>query len=168
MKIAVFYLSCLLLLGSNLVFASDKPEIAPDFEVETTTNKTISLSQFRGQVVLLDFWASWCKPCQQEFPFLADLYRKNKAKKFTVLAVNLDEHEGNMKKFLSKMKWMGLFPIIPDPKGIIPTLYKIDRMPTTILIAPDGEIRYRHGGFDNSHKEELLRELELLLTEQSN
>jgi peroxiredoxin len=160
-------LSCVLLLKAGLANSRETPEAAPEFEAKTTTGKTITLAQFRGQVVLLDFWASWCKPCQEEFPFLIDLYNENKDKNFIVLAINVDEDAAKMAAFLDKIHAPVKFPIVTDPQGKIPSLYKIDRMPTTILIAPNGEIRYKQGGFQKSSKEKLVQELKTLLADKS-
>ena len=166
MKTTVLLLSAILLVGSAVAYSEGNSKMAPDFDAITSSGKTISLQQFRGQVVLLDFWASWCKPCQEEFPFLIDLYRKNSDKKFVVLAVNLDEDATRIEQFLKRFNLRPGFPIITDPKGKIPAIYNIDRMPTTILIDPQGEIRYTRGGFQNSEKEKLSTALQALLAKE--
>ena len=160
-------LSCVLLPKTELASSQETTAAAPAFEAKTSTGKTITLAQFRGQVVLMDFWASWCKPCLEEFPFLIDLYNENKDKNFIVLAINVDEDAAKMTAFLDKIHAPVKFPIVTDPQGKIPSLYKIDRMPTTILIAPNGEIRYKQGGFQNSSKEKLVHELQALLAAKS-
>lgn len=163
MKTMAIILSSLLLVGVNAAFSGADSKMAPDFRARTTDGEELSLAQFRGKVVLLDFWASWCKPCQQEFPFLVDLYRDNMERDFVVLAINLDEDATKMRKFLKGIHLPVKFPIITDPKGKIPALYKISHMPTTILIDQKGEIEYEQGGFQNSDEEKLMQVLSALL-----
>lgn len=164
-RVLIFFMSLVLWTGVVAKTSGETTEIAPGFEAQTTTGKTVKLAQFRGQVVLLDFWASWCKPCQEEFPFLIELQHANKGKNFTVLAINLDEDTTKMQAFLDKLRTPIPFPVITDPQGKIPGLYKVDHMPMTILIAPNGEIRYKQGGFKSSSQDKLAQAVKALLAE---
>lgn len=157
---------CILSAGVDAIFSQENQKMASDFEAKTTTGRTISLSQYRGQVILLDFWASWCGPCREEFPFLLELYRDNMKKDFVLLAINLDEDPEKIGTFLERIHAHVNFPVITDPKGQIPTLFEIDRMPTTILIDKRGEIRYKHSGFQNSLKGKLAGEIQTLLVDR--
>ncbi|MFQ5605516.1 MAG: TlpA disulfide reductase family protein [bacterium] len=149
-----------------LVQARENLTRAKDFKGLTVTGDKINLSDYKGQVVILDFWASWCKPCQKEFPFLIELYNTYYKKGLTVITVNLDENPVNMKKFLSKLKAKVLFPLIVDKEGKIPAMYKVEAMPTTLFIDKRGMIRSRHTGFKDSHKPIYHKELQLLLAEK--
>jgi len=155
-RLVMLGLACV--LGLNLTAFAGTPEQAINFEAKTSTGKVITLKELRGQVVLLDFWASWCKPCQEEFPFLIDLYRQNKGKNFVVLAINLDEDTAKMYAFLEQKIHSAVpFTIITDPEGKIPNLYKLSHLPTTILIGPDGEIRYRQEGYKSATEDKLTQ-----------
>lgn len=147
-------------------FSKEKTASAPDFKGITPSGEVIKLSDYKGKVVLLDFWASWCTPCREEFPFLIDLYNENKGKDFIVLAINLDEQLADMKKFISKLGTKVPFPVIVDKEGKIPAIYNVEAMPTSIFIDKRGVMRYRHRGFTESHKQRYIKELKILLSEK--
>ncbi|MFQ5824689.1 MAG: TlpA family protein disulfide reductase [bacterium] len=147
-------------------FSKERNTLAPNFKGITSKGDAIKLSDFKGKVILLDFWASWCRPCQKEFPFLIDLYNENKEKDFIILTINLDEQIVNMNKFLSKLEREVPLTIIVDKDGKIPLIYEVEAMPTTIFIDKKGVIRYRHTGFKESHKLKYKNELNNLLTEK--
>lgn len=117
--------------------------IAPEFAQTDINGKSIGLSDFRGQYVLIDFWASWCKPCRAENPFLVSVYQQFKDKNFTILGVSLDDER-------SKNAWIKAveqdkltWPQISDLKGWkneAAQLYNISSVPQNFLIAPDGKI----------------------------
>lgn len=138
-------------------------QVAPDFECVTADGKTVRLSDYRGKVVVLDFWASWCGPCREEMPFLSHLYRLNQAQGFEVLAINIDNKRENMKKFLAKLDQKPTFSILLDPQKAVPRMYEIESMPTTVFIDRAGVVRYRHNGFTKSDEEVLEHTLQVLL-----
>ncbi|MFQ5651155.1 MAG: TlpA family protein disulfide reductase [bacterium] len=146
----------------------DNADLAMNFKGVSTTGEKIVLSELRGKVVVLDFWASWCGPCRKEFPFLIKLYKEfnsEEDKNLEIVAVNLDEHSENMNKFLAKLKVETPFPVMPDPKGSLPKLYKVEGMPTTIFIDRKGVIRFRHTGFTEKERQKYVKELTQLLNE---
>lgn len=139
---------------------------APDFTGKDIDGKQISLSDYRGKVVLLDFWASWCMPCREEFPFLIEFYREHQKENFIVLAVNIDDKEENMRSFMEKYYATHVFPVIFDQKKLIPPLYELESMPTSLFIDKNGIIRYIHTGFNDTMKKEFKSELSILLHEK--
>lgn len=148
-------------------FVAEKSSVAPNFQGVTVSGETVKLSDFENKVLVLDFWASWCEPCQEEFPFLIDLYKQYKDEGFVVIAINLDEHPEAMQKFLARLEIQKVpFPIISDSKGKTPKLYGVEAMPTTFFIDRKGMIRYKHAGFKESYKRDYERELRELLTEK--
>lgn len=160
----VAVIACVSVLGLG---SAGKYPAALDFQVKTITGDQLKLSQLRGQVVLIDFWASWCKPCQKEFPFLVELHQRYAKKGFTVVAINLDEHPASMKKFLEKLETKVPFPVVADPKGKLPELYHVEGMPTTVFIDRNGFVRYRQVGFEDKHKKKYESIVVALLGEQS-
>lgn len=118
-------------------------ETAMDFEQQDSTGKTVKLSDYRGRYVLVDFWASWCKPCRAENPNLLAAYNKFKDKNFTILGVSLDEENGR-KAWLGAVKHDGLpWTQISDLQGFkskAAVLYGIEAIPANFLIDPNGKI----------------------------
>jgi thiol-disulfide isomerase/thioredoxin len=136
------------------------------FSANDLNGQQINLADYRGKIVLLDFWASWCGPCKQEFPFLVNLYEKHKKDDFIVLAVNIDNEKKNMLHFLLKNDGIKSFPVIFDPDKKIPPLYDLQAMPTSLFIDKKGIIRFVHSGFNNSSKKIFHEELTTLLNEK--
>ena len=140
---------------------------APAFSGTTAEKTTLSLSDFKGKVVILDFWASWCKPCRKELPFLLELNKDYKEKGLEIIGVNLDSTKKRVDDFMNQIGGALPFPNILDPKLEIPPLYNLKGMPTTVFIDKKGIIRFRHLGFSDSKKtkKEYREELESLLKE---
>jgi peroxiredoxin len=146
-----------------LAYSQEIGKDAIAFSGKTSTGETINLSDYKGKVTVLDFWASWCKPCKEEFPFLIDLYEQYSEKDFSILTVNLDTELDNFKKFIKKLNKDVPFKIILDPDSKIPTLYNIESIPNVFILDKKGVIRYIHIGFTSSEKENFKKEIESLL-----
>lgn len=135
---------------------------APDFAIsnDQLPNK---LSNLKGQVVYLDFWASWCKPCRQSFPWINQMQQKYAAQGLQIIAINLDTEEALAKAFLDKIP--AEIPIIYDPEGKIASDYQLVGMPSSYLIDKKGKIRFSHKGFFTRTQPLYEQELILLLNE---
>jgi thiol-disulfide isomerase/thioredoxin len=133
------------------------------FSGKTATGETVSVSDYKGKVTVIDFWASWCKPCKEGFPFLIELFDSYSDKEFSVLTVNLDEETGNYKKFIKNLNKEVPFKTILDPDSKIANAYNIEAIPNTFIIDKNGVIRFIHIGFTNSEKETFKKEIESLL-----
>ena len=135
-------------------------QAAPDFALVSNTGETVRLSDQRGKVVMLNFWASWCGPCRKEMPLLDELYRRYSAAGFMLYGVNVEEDSTDAKKLV---KELGVtFSILFDTQSQAGTLYNIDAMPTTIVIDKKGEIRFVNRGYkagDEVKYREEIREL---------
>lgn len=123
----------------------------------------VSLSPHKGQVVYLDFWASWCTPCKASFPFMNSLHEELGPKGLTILAVNVDEQKAAADRFLQQVP--AKFLIAYDPKGVTPEQYAVKAMPTAVLIDRRGQIRHVHAGFRERDREALRAQVEALLRE---
>ena len=160
----------LILSFNNLIADELSGKAAPAFSIKDTQGKDINLSDYRGKVVLLDFWATWCVPCNKEFPYLIKFYQEHYKDDFIILAVNIDNSEENMNRFLREQYLDSYvshkFPVIFDRDKKIPPLYKLESMPTTIFIDKKGIIRYMHTGFNDARKKEFREELATLLREK--
>jgi thiol-disulfide isomerase/thioredoxin len=131
---------------------------APELTVESLSGKPLALSNYRGKVVLLDVWASWCGPCKQEMPVLDDMARRLRSDGVEVLAVSVDQERANVMKFLrARPKWA--LTIAHDPKGAIADLLAPEKMPTSYVIDREGIVRYVNSGFVPSDAREIERRL---------
>lgn len=132
-------------LSTNAYASSDIKGKAPNFTLKSYTGSNQKLSEFRGKVVLLNFWASWCGPCRQEMPLLNSLHKKYKKLGFTVMGINVEEDSRKAKVIV---KEVGIkFPILFDTENKVSDLYKVDAMPSTVLIDRSGNMRYLHKGY---------------------
>lgn len=109
----------------------------PDFSLTTPDGKKIALRDFRGKVVFLNFWASWCVPCREEMPAMEKLYQEFKDKGFVVLAVSVKDRKQDAIDFVKELKIS--YPIALDPQGDVGNLYGAWGLPTSYLIGPKGE-----------------------------
>jgi thiol-disulfide isomerase/thioredoxin len=153
----------ILILFPFAVFSQEVSKEAPAITGKSVSGETINLSDFKGKVVILDFWASWCGPCKLEFPYLIELYNKYSDKDFSVLAVNVDENSSNMSKFLTNFGKDVPFKIIYDGAGKFPDLYKVDALPSSFVIDKNGIVQFVHIGFTKSDKDKFVSEIEKLL-----
>jgi len=118
---------------------------APDFTLKGIDGRNLRLQEQRGQVVLVNFWATWCGPCRQEMPHLNRLYDKYRASGFTLLAVNIDDDPRTAVATAAKM---GLrFPVLLDTDKTVSKRYALGSMPATVLIDRDGKVRFLHRGY---------------------
>lgn len=134
---AIFALVALCIILSNPAFAAQGT--APDFTLNDINGKKTTLSEFRGKVVLLNFWATWCGPCRAEMPSLNNLYNEFKDKGFVVLAVSVDTSEKPVRSFIKDLKLS--FPVLMDKnKAVSFDEYGVFGLPTTFLIDKSGII----------------------------
>jgi len=122
------------------------------------------LNNYKGKVVYLDFWASWCGPCKFSFPYMDNLADRFRDRNLVILADNLDKSTEKAKSYLSENTTS--VPIIYDPKGVLATRFKVDDMPTSILFDRQGKIRYVHKGFYKEKEAEYTAHVMALLNEK--
>jgi thiol-disulfide isomerase/thioredoxin len=123
-----------------------------------------ALSKHKGDVVYLDFWASWCGPCRKSFPWMNKVQAQYQQQGFRVISINLDADKKLAEKFL--IETPATFDVIYDPKGKIARHFKIQGMPSSMLIGRDGEIKSRHTGFFPNKISEYQQEIETLLLQR--
>jgi peroxiredoxin len=140
--------------------AGDASGPAPAFTLATLSGQQAALSQYKGQVVMVNFWATWCGPCQQEMPLLDQMYKKYKPAGFTLIGVNVDKQEPPVKELLARKPVS--FPILLDPANQVSKEYHVDEMPSSVIIDRKGEIRYIHRGYkpgDENEYQDRIRQL---------
>jgi thiol-disulfide isomerase/thioredoxin len=109
----------------------------PDFTLTDPDGKKVSLKDFRGKTIFLNFWATWCEPCREEMPAMEKLYQEHRNNNFVVLAVNVKDRRQEALAFVKELKLT--YPIAFDPNGDVASLYGAWGLPTTYLIGPKGE-----------------------------
>jgi peroxiredoxin len=149
-----------LALAASAFALSASAEQAPDFTLQSSTGDNVRLAEQRGQVVMLNFWASWCGPCRTEMPLLDEMSKRYSAAGFVLYGVNVEEDNTDAKKLI---KDLGVtFPILYDTESKASSLYNVDAMPTTVVIDKKGEIRYVNRGYkpgDENKYRDQIREL---------
>ena len=161
-SISLVFLGCLWLaayareqpkLGHQLSELS-RPIPAPDFTLQDMDEESHSFSDYRGKVVILNFWATWCPPCRREMPSMQRLYEKYKDAGFTVIAVNQMEDPEHVFAFIGQLDTDPTFPMLFDPESLVSGAYGVKGLPTTFLIDKQGLVRYRAiGGREFDHPE---------------
>jgi len=125
----------------------------------------LDLSAYRGKVVYLDFWASWCGPCKQSFPWLDGLVRDYRSQNFVVISVNVDKSRDRAERFLNETP--ADFSIVYDPRGELASTYKVAGMPSGVLIDRTGHVRFQHAGFSEKEKGLYEEQVKTLLAEKT-
>lgn len=154
-----FFTSVLLML---VLISPVSARTAPEFSLPGVEGH-LDLADYRGQVVYLDFWASWCGPCRESFPWMNHIQQRYASHGLTVLAINLDDKRENADRFLEKHP--AGFPVAFDPQGKIAEKYDLKGMPSSFLIDRQGRIVVSHVGFRQQDSDQLENEIVKLLAE---
>jgi peroxiredoxin len=136
---------------------------APGFTLQTLDGKTVSLTQFKGDVVMINFWASWCGPCRQEMPLLDNIYKQYKDMGFTLLGVNVEPDAHNANAWLKQTPVT--YPILYDPKSQVSQLYQVQAMPTTVIIDRQGVVRFVHNGYLPGDENQYMNSIRALIVQ---
>ena len=153
-------LAALLLAASSATAASPEPKPAPDFELPSRGGDAVRLADLKGQVVMINFWATWCGPCRQEMPLLEQLHAKYEPLGFTLLGVNVEPDSALAAEFLQRVPVS--FPILFDRESKVSEQFGVEAMPSTVLIDREGRVRHVHRGYkpgDESTYADLVRSL---------
>jgi thiol-disulfide isomerase/thioredoxin len=149
-------------IAPGLGRAADEGDLAPAFAARSLNGDgTVSLGSYRGKVVYLDFWASWCAPCQAALPALEELRKEFPSDQFAVIAVNVDQDPEKALRLLEKHK-IG-YPSASDPEGKLPETFGLKTMPTSYLIDRQGVVRVVHPGFRTSDVDGLRKQIRALV-----
>ena len=142
------------------VLALEKDAQAPGFDLPAA-EFNVGLAQYRGKVVYLDFWASWCGPCKQSFPWMNAMQAKYGSKGLQVLSINVDVKRDDARKFLAASP--ASFLVAFDPQGRTPGVYGVKAMPSSYVIGRDGRVTLLHRGFAPDDTAVLEQEIRLAL-----
>ncbi len=156
----ILLLSSVLLAG---ITARAVSGVAPDFALQSRDGETVSLAQLRGQVVMINFWATWCGPCREEMPHLEALHQRYAALGFTLLGINVEENSEDAEEWLEEMPVS--FSILFDPENYVSELYDVVAMPSTVLVDRQGNLRFSHHGYQPGYENEYQTQIRALIRE---
>lgn len=138
-------------------------ETAPDFTLPSNQNTNIKLSEELGNVVLINFWATWCGPCRQEMPELEKLHTRYEAAGFQTLGVNVEEDSAAA---VALAKKLGVsFPVLFDTASTVSELYQVRAMPTTVLVDRNGKVRHVYKGYKPGYEDKYRQDIKSLIRE---
>lgn len=163
MTVKIFLRFSLAVFIGSLATLSWGSDAAPDFTLKSTQGDNIRLSEHRGEVVLLNFWASWCGPCRQEMPQLDALQQRYSKLGFNVVGVNVDKDSALANKLLKDIPVT--FPVLLDNTGSVSASYNVSSMPTTVIIDRDGNMRYLHKGYKPGYEQDYEQQIKELIRE---
>jgi peroxiredoxin len=155
--------STLLFMLASAASASAVGGAAPDFTLKSDKGNNLRLSEHRGQVVMINFWASWCGPCRQEMPLLDQLQQRYSKAGFTVLGVNVEQDTTQAQRLLQDMNVS--FPILFDSDSVVSKLYDVSAMPVTVMVDKEGNMRYQHKGFKPEFEARYRQQIKELIRE---
>ncbi len=138
-------------------------ETAPDFSLESFGGETMSLSQHKGDVVMINFWATWCGPCRQEMPILDELYSRYERAGFQLLGVNIDDEPQRAKDMIAELGVS--FPVLFDDTKAVSELYQVQAMPVSVMVDREGKVRYVHHGYKPGYEDKYLDQIRELIRE---
>lgn len=137
--------------------------VAPNFTLQSRNGGEVTLDQLRGEVVMINFWATWCGPCREEMPHLEALHQRYSDLGFTLLGVNVEEDSRLSDQFLAETPVS--FDILFDPQNGVSDLYDVIAMPSTVLVDREGNMRFIHHGYKAGYENEYQTQVRALLRE---
>ncbi|MFZ3092052.1 MAG: TlpA disulfide reductase family protein [Nitrospirota bacterium] len=129
----------------GVMFAANLPEIgrpAPDFTLKDTSGKNASLKDYKGRVVMINFWATWCPPCRQEMPSMEELFKEYNKKGFEILAISSDSQGEKIVKPFMEFYELN-FRALMDPEGNVHSIYGVTAIPTTYIVDKQGNVTHK-------------------------
>lgn len=162
-KKAVLALLVSVFAATTLASSGLEGQVAPDFALKSSTGENLRLSEYRGDVVMINFWATWCGPCRQEMPLLDELYTRYERVGFNLLGVNIDD---DSRRAMQMIDELGVsFPVLFDARKEVSELYQVEAMPVTVLVDREGNVRYVHHGYKPGYEDKYLDQVRSLLRE---
>ena len=160
---SIFGLVICIFAASTLAASGMEGQPAPDFALKSSSGENMRLSEHRGDVVMINFWATWCGPCRQEMPLLDELYTRYQRVGFNLLGVNIDDDSRRAMKMIEELGVS--FPVLFDARKEVSKLYSVEAMPVTVLVDREGNVRHVHNGYKPGYEEKYLDQIRSLLRE---
>jgi peroxiredoxin len=151
------------LLLAMTVNAGELSGPAPNFSLMSRSGEQVSLEDLKGQVVMINFWATWCGPCRREMPHLEALHQRYSNLGFTLLGINVEDDTRGVEKFLRETPVS--FEVLYDPTNKVSALYDVIAMPSTVMVDREGNLRFMHHGYQAGFEHEYQAQIRALLRE---
>ena len=159
-----------LIIFTTMIFTSSKSvaaglinKPAPDFTLKSLSGQNLNLTEQRGKITVINFWASWCGPCRKEMPILQSFHEKYTDLGVQVWGVNVEQENQAGRDFISKVNVN--FPILFDDKNTLSALYQVDAMPTTVVVDRSGQVRYVFRGYKDGYEKKYAKAIKKLIRE---
>jgi thiol-disulfide isomerase/thioredoxin len=152
-----------LLLAWTCAVRAGPGDAAADFALADAQGGTVRLSELRGSVVYVDFWASWCAPCLKSFPWMNEIQQRYGDQGLRIVAVNLDQKRADADGFLARVP--GKFTIVFDAAGATARTYNVRGMPSSVLIDRQGRVQFEHIGFRESSRDVLEAQIKRVIAQ---
>lgn len=152
------------MLLATVAVAGSSSGPAPDFSLQSLDGSTVRLSDLKGQVVLINFWATWCAPCREEMPLLDAIYQKYNRLGVELLGINVEDDASGAQEYLNETPVT--FPILFDPDGRVSKQYQVKAMPSTILVDRHGNVRHIHYGYKPGYENDYQDQIRALVREK--
>ena len=150
-------------LIATSVNALELGQPAPDFTLKSMAGTNLKLTEQRGKIIVINFWASWCGPCRKEMPVLQKFYDKYQDLGVSVWGVNVEQENQAGRDFLADLNLS--FPILFDASNTISAMYQVEAMPTTIIVDRDGLVRYAFKGYKPGYEKKYAKAIKKLIRE---
>jgi len=164
LKISLTLFALYGIFGSNNAVAANDANMAPNFKLEGQQS-AIELSKYRGQIVYVDFWASWCQPCRKSFTWMNKMQNLYGNEGFKVIAINLDESRDKANTFLKQIP--ANFDVAFDPQGNTAEAYHVKAMPSSYLIDKNGKVVHANLGFRGNDEDTLELKIRNLIRQST-
>lgn len=163
MKSITTLLLAVFMANSQFSVAAEKNSPAPEFSLPTQNSEPVSLSSLKGKTVIVNFWASWCKPCRKEIPELINIFNKYKDQGFEIVGINIDNEKQNATRFIKEFAIN--YTVAFDPEMNVINSYKATGMPSSFIVDKNGMVREIVYGFSDKKKEIIEKNITALLAE---
>ncbi|MCW8832329.1 MAG: TlpA family protein disulfide reductase [Colwellia sp.] len=162
-RVLIKIIAIVLFSSSLKAAALDIGQQAPDFTLKSTQGKNLNLAEQRGQIIVINFWASWCGPCRKEMPILQSFHSKYNNLGVSVWGVNVEQENQAGQDFLADLDLS--FPIFFDSSNKISANYQVEAMPTTVIVDRDGKVRYVYRGYKDGYEKKYAKAIKKLIRE---
>ncbi len=152
-------------LFSSPAFAAQAPDFKLEGQKQAGQKQAIQLSDYKGKIVYLDFWASWCQPCRKSFGWMNKMQERYGDEGLEIIAINLDDSKDKAKKFLKKLP--AKFNVAFDPKGRTAASYKIKAMPSSFIIDAHGKVVHANLGFHGNDEDKLEAKIRKMIRQSA-